>query len=307
MDDINFDELDQAVNSAMKPADNDTATASSPPAAEDKVAQIVDKAPVSAEPVVASVASPVKRRCQFMDIVHSTNSRPAYAPPVNRHSSTIKPLDPELIKVGGEVPANPVDLVEAPTLEPVAADSVAVEAEPPTEPNSLVTTPFVEGVPVEKRPLGAFADNETPSDESTDSVTAQAEAAVEEPSVSSEAVTEAVDEEISSPDEVVPVELDKSEPAEQLQDFSSEANSYSVPAMPDEGTAQSIPQQYHVNNSFSSDEEHAVFDTSQYHQPLLPPSKPRHGRKALLYVLLVILMLAIGSAAGYAIFVLKLF
>jgi nitrate reductase NapE component len=69
---------------------------------------------------------------------------------------------------------------------------------------------------------------------------------------------------------------------------------------------QSIPQQYKTNDQEdNTDDEHAVFDTKQYYQPLDPPAKKKSH--VLLYIILLVLMVAVGSAIGYLVWVLKLF
>ncbi len=308
MDDINFDELDKAVNSAMKPAATMTepavTEAAQTPSPDSPRPALVD------ETAPPAAALPVKRRGQFMDIVHTSAPRPV-TPSVSRQASTIKPLSPELVKTDGEA----VDSVTTTSPPPASTPKTetnqdfSVEAEPSSGSNLAVTTPFVEGAQVEKRPLGAFAGNESLDDTAT------------EPGVNTETTDTTVDESPAATDELSDKTIPETQTQPELvaddtaeQTMPSQAietqsinDDYSLPSMPDEGVAQSIPQQYKADNSFSNDEEHAVFDTTQYHQPLLPPAKPSHGRKALMYTLLVFLMLAIGSAAGYAIFVLKLF
>lgn len=315
MDDINFDELDKAVSSAMKPA---TEPSVAMPAEPVQPPAVVSADSTPAEVTTPSPVLPVKRRGQFMDIVHTTNSRPT-TPSVSREASTIKPLNPEIIKADGGIVGSGIapepaqaDIAET-SFEQPAAESTArqdfnVEAEPSTGPSAPVITPFVEGAQVEKRPLGAFADSDTMNETTAESTTEPASVAPEEPAAA-ETVTMDTPEVAESADESVG-EQSESDVIDQSPDTTAPAfmnDDYATTLMPDEGPAQSIPQQYQVDNSLTASEDHSVFDTTQYHQPLLPPTKPNHGRKVLMYVLLVILMLAIGSAAGYAIFVLKLF
>ena len=67
------------------------------------------------------------------------------------------------------------------------------------------------------------------------------------------------------------------------------------------GMAQSIPQQYHTPTEKPDTEAHPVFDTKEYHQPLLPA----HGKKkskSWLVVLIIVALLVVGAGLGYVAF-----
>ncbi len=359
MNDINFDELDKAVNSALqsKPTED-----SAPPAPQEPV--------VAAPAVRPASALPTKRRGQFMDMVHPSSdmtqstkdAEEKPASPIHRQSPIITPLNPSIVEttvtpgdtkdvkghdghesdnhdeakasekdtsesddavVPGDVSTpdhvwpDPIDVpsvqsessrdieTEAHDQSPASLKSSEVAAvesgfsddkKPESEPDATApgaaldvasdavqTSPFIEGTEVEKRPLGAFAGAEDPKAGMPDSVI-PAELPVE-----------------LNPD-IVSVESDDPSRIVEEDDAKKTDNVSSV----DTGPAQSIPQQYHVSET-SDDEEHSVFDTKQYHQPLTPPVKQRSGGKVFKYLLTGILLLALGAAGGYLVWTLKLF
>lgn len=184
-----------------------------------------------------------------------------------------------------------------------------IESESTSEPETH-ESPFVEGAAVEKRPLGAFTDpasGESAASEPLDTVpvadpearSIESSEATEEPTVEVETVSPVNDSGTAEAEQGETPEVPTEQPvgAPEIQ-----------PSQPDEGVAQSIPQQYRTEEETTvvDSDEHAVFDTESYHQPLPLPEKQRGSHKLLLYTLLAVLMLAIGAAAGYAIFVLKL-
>lgn len=152
-------------------------------------------------------------------------------------------------------------------------------------------SPFISGTEVEKRPLGAFASNGEVS------VASNVEGAGGD-MPAAENVEPTMPEELAP--EVVSVESDDLSTAHEELDAKPVEDSST-------GVAQSIAPQYKTEGVASDEsEDHTVFDTQQYHQPLTPPVKA-HGRgRGLFYTLLFISMLLLGAAAGYIIWYLKL-
>lgn len=192
MQDIDFDEIDRAVNSITN-SSTDAQTPSAP---------IVNSAPVEtpasgsvdsevSQPLAPPVASPASRRSsgRFMDVVHPSSdmrppvsSRPApFAPSLHREDDleraevTNAPVSATTQGSAFHWP-DPLDMtiptpapVESPAekTEPALADPVAEVAEetpsipePNTEQNKLdapLESPFLTDAKVEKRPLGAFS------------------------------------------------------------------------------------------------------------------------------------------------------
>lgn len=106
MDDINFEELDKAVNSALQQSAPKTA----PPQEETPVAVpeavpplMKDESTGAAERQSVTETTPPKRRGQFMDMVHPSSDmiRPSAVLP-SRQAATIQPLDPVIINEAGQ-------------------------------------------------------------------------------------------------------------------------------------------------------------------------------------------------------------
>lgn len=334
MDDINFDELDKAVNSALKQAPQ-----SESPAAPSNPTPPSEEGPVAEKPVERSIP---KRRGQFMDMVHPSSDMMKTMPTkTSRQGATIQPLDPSIVEAkteGVEEEEKPVQAPEpTPPEAPVEAASVNVEStavhsewpdpldvmeqaeeanqehvdeapaqeqgdtvsEPTPEP---VTSPFISGPELEKRPLGAFAGpastegqpSEKPGDTGEPAQSQESSDTNELPAVP------AVPQELAP--EVVSVESDSSVQTPN-QESESEGHEEKGPAEGPAMTA-SIAQQYKNTDEPSDDHDHPVFDTKEYHQPLQPPVK--RGHTGLVVVLIVLLLGALGAGAWYAIFVLKL-
>lgn len=191
------------------------------------------------------------------------------------------------------------DEVLARTLE----DTQDGQSEPMGTPESSHESPFIDSVDVEKRPLGAF----------TDATAEQPDDAVEESLNEDEPFPDEIEE--SAP-EGVTTEDEAEKAAEETTDEVVEtdftestdppiaAEQEATPIAASLGAASIIPQ-YKVAETAVDTEEHAVFDTAQYHQPLLPERTKSH-HTGLWYTLLMVLMLGLGAAIGYAIFILKL-
>ncbi|HMR73060.1 MAG TPA: hypothetical protein PKD68_03580 [Candidatus Saccharibacteria bacterium] len=245
---------------------------------------------------------------------------PAAAPSPTTEYTWPDPLDTQ-VSSATDSDSTTVEDVENGFVEPVPATTEQNEVEAgadETESNQLSQaetqeSPFVEGAEVEKRPLGAFATMPTEGVASEPIDEASAEAETTEPTTQDLEPAEVpeqpneINESVTPDDVSTPVENEATETAELTTDRPGQVSETPLP-QPDEGMAQSIPQQYRTEDQVTvvDPEEHAVFDTESYHQPLPLPEKQRNGHKLLLYTLLAVVMLAIGAAAGYAIFVLKL-
>lgn len=197
MDDINFEELDKAVNSALQQAEPKPAPT---PEVPDASVQKTDVQEASDRQPIAP-----RRRGQFMDMVHpssdmikqSTASRPS------RQAPTLQPLNPSIVEttpqdvtheetpISGpsfssqddklppesekQAPAewpDPLDVMEQTeherhdAVEPTDGDEDMASDSDVSEEDQFVsefqekpaTSPFINGADLEKRPLGAFAD-----------------------------------------------------------------------------------------------------------------------------------------------------
>lgn len=149
MTELDFDELDKAVNNLMAEVDTSKPDGSAPIDTSEAVvtiptttapatpaAPVTPVAPTTA-PVAPAAATPVgpslatKRRGQFMDVVHPSSSMAKPMPTVRREAVTVVPAHDD---VTPEAPAEPVSVppVEQPTpaLEPAPEPVLSVE---PTE------------------------------------------------------------------------------------------------------------------------------------------------------------------------------
>lgn len=95
MDDINFDELDKAVNSALQQSVPKT-TLTDTPVPDPSLEAAVD--PPAPQPTAGKTPIFQKPRGQFMDMVHPSSDmiRPGATMP-NRQAATIQPLDPAIV------------------------------------------------------------------------------------------------------------------------------------------------------------------------------------------------------------------
>lgn len=186
-------------------------------------------------------------------------------------------------------------------------------------------TPFVADAKVDKRPLGAFAtqEDETTSQTPTELTPASEDTPEFNPEVNSveatgvpQAVDEATgltgetpkDEDLSTEGHAEVLETQTAEPTPTSEETKPEV--FAAPEEPKEPAkpvaasapiagAQSIPQQYKTAESHGEDDEqHPLFDTEEYHQPLLTDGKKKSKKIVLIIVMLVILLI-LGGALGY--------
>ena len=320
MKDIDFDELDKAVNSLMGTAagpaiKEDSAPASVEPKSD---APVAAPGPVPADPLTTPAPSPAparpvmpaqRRSGRFMDMVHTssdmTSSRPSQSPsreglsvaprtqpeaptPTNpatepTSASTDAPAWPDPLELASsQAPTEPVPTAET-TSEPAVEPSAApVEPEPSAQ---ALDSPFLTNAKVEKRPLNAG----TPTDETP----------AAEPVVPTDA-----DE---TPKPFVPAELNSDLVAIESGEPKTDTPSVeSVPTNQTEAVASpapvgptSIAQQYREEPN-SGDQSHAaIYDTSQFQAPLAHPAKKKSG---WLWIVWVLLLLALGAGGAVALY-----
>lgn len=331
MSDIDFDELDKAVNNLMANVDTtrrnesvddpeekvltlDSAAATEQ-SAEEQTPSPSESHPESAadstpNPVSAAPALAVKRRGQFMDVMHPSSDMKA-AKPVKREGVTLAPATPVVASAATESPSLPdqpatpaaVDS-ETPVEAPSDIDTAAGTDDAPGQPP--LTSPFLPDAKPEKRPLGSAAaetsapivdlaaELESESDTSLPAENPQVEAPVELPeelgsdvlAVESNSIPEATEPTLEHP---VELEVAAEEvPAEE---------SATVPA------GGSIPQQYTESPSSGDQTNGSIYDTSNYHQPIeaAPVAKKSSPLK---WIILAIVLLVLGAGGGVGYFVL---
>lgn len=362
MSDIDFDELDKAVNTALgsktEPAVvNPVEPPLSTSVADGTVTTKVVVEPPASTPTITAVpqrtplTSPAaKRSGRFMDMVHpssdmagETTARPTAKLKIvpsadfEKESKPVEDLseteasallasmpvpDEQSTEVVPEPPAipDPLDVmpvtVDEKPAEAVKEDATTdesedaldvshlsdefsvgapteetapevVPAEPAAVPVPAEATPFLTDAKVEKRPLGGFGPVDEPEqikDEQLEAETALPEAlqsdivAVESASFAQESFSTAADEsahlEVTSKDEPTVV---------------SGAPTQSP----------SIPQQYRSAPTSLDETPHSVFDTDQYHQPMIAAHAAHKGSRTWVFVLIILALLVVGAALGY--------
>jgi hypothetical protein len=339
MSDIDFDELDKAVNNLVNKDE---------PAIE----------PATPSPVGAENKPDQKPRGRFMDVVHhssemiSKNNEPekqpeqsapaprkvlaptyndVITPAKNNTYSSNTPSSGDNAPKGDGPPVvkndwpDPIDVADA-TSADKGPDSTAKD-----EPNSKAPSPlFLPDTKVEKRPLGGFNDDPSKgaetSKESEEENAAEASAPTDSPppadlppelgadlvaieeggSVTGSDVTPGKNESLESAEDE---KISESEPV--TKPFNPELSSPREKAaktaeMSGLLAAGSIPQQYKTAAaSHDHDATHPIFfDADQYDTPPNPAAKPHHGKTSVFqWIFIVVGLLLLGATLGAALFV----
>ena len=326
MSDIDFDELDRAVNSVIGDSTNDVTPVDIPQPAP------VD-ATVAAPAPVETRQAPAARRAasgRFMDMVH----------PSSDMRNGTAPTSASLTRSAPAVVATPSPVTQTP--QPQEAPTVVSAPEPATpQSNDLVgenwsqplESPFITDAKVEKRPLGGEAPTaaefdalellampdepllEAPDeprieahtmpdpldfgadlDETLDTTNdSQTTTATEVVSEGAE-LEETLDAYGAGTFDTVPTETVVEEVAPAVVAAPAEppvAENPEVPAGP-----ASISQQYEERPSEAPDSG-AIYDTESYHKPLTPVAKKKSG---ILVVVWIFLLVLLGAGVGAAVY-----
>lgn len=304
MQDIDFDELDKAVNSVLTQPDTTEAPA---------VSQTVPERSSLVSARSTPLTSPAARRSsgRFMDVFHpSSDMRPDQKPtttaPVSPDPEPTVEVAPEPADTKEFAWPDPLDLSDD-TTEPAAE----VQPEPTIKEEPAAVTPldspFLTDAQVEKRPLGAFSDT-TPALDLSDALKEE-ELGVVPVEVEDEVAVEPVapvEAEVSQTSPVQAEDVTDLEVSEEALIGSTEtadtsssaqpeeapevpAQSFDIPASTTLATA-SIPQQYKEHPADDNQPSGAIYDTEAYHQPLAHPQKKSSGWLVVLWVLGLILL-----------------
>lgn len=291
MQDLDFDEIDRAVNGALDGA-QPTVPAQAPQVAE----------PVAASEPAQPVATPAARRTsgRFMDVVHPSSDMRARSVAAPREAAPVP-------------------------VEPVASAEPELPLEEPQ------TSPFLPDAKVEKRPLGgvgpALVAPEAPS---AYGGVAEAEApafalppepaqelieAPDDPRLEAETLPDPIDfaHQLNTELTVEPELEPQPQPVEEAVVLPEEPETLEEPALdltppvaptPEAPVAEepvgptSITQQY-IEQPSSSAESGAIFDTEAYHQPVAAPVKKKSGGLVILWIALLLIF---GAGVGVAIY-----
>lgn len=329
MTDLDFDELDQAVNSAMgsamDSADETKTTQPSPVTSTDSIEKPV-------RVVSSRTSTPVAKRStgRFMDVVHpSSDMRPSSKPEVdNTPVQTEEASEPEKPAQTSDWP-DPLDFqgfkMDEPE-EPVQKVDVVEKSDDTDSSDAPLSSPFLSDAKVQKRPLGAFSaapdkadaavtpdKTSTPAfslpafklpgelkmEDSNKDGTTSKEPKSDQPippefqddllSVESDASLTENASDDISPDTVKDASIPSSE---EKSDTSAEKTSTPAP-MP------SIVQQYKEKAASADQSSGAIYDTETYHKPIATLPKKKTG---LLIVLWIIGLIILGGGIGAAMY-----
>jgi hypothetical protein len=337
MQDIDFDEIDRAVNSLTSPSSD----APTKPVSDDPTPAVTEPvAETSSEPVVPAptAPSPAARRSsgRFMDVVHpssdmrpSVSDRPAPSAPIFHREEVAERAEPEERPESAPVSGtafhwpDPIDIAASePTPEPMPEPSVSdptpeVAEEPSTapEPGDLIDdedepdneatpleSPFLPDAKVEKRPLGAFsgADEGLPLLEDPIPFSMAPAPQSDEPEV--EVEEPAHEEHETHPEELHPelLALDGHNQDEPLLEATNPPDATPAPLVDDAPSGPtSITQQYTEQTSSTAEASGAIFDTDAYHLPLTHTAKKNSG---VMIVVWIIALILVGGGIGAGIY-----
>ena len=342
MKDLDFDELDRAVNSLITSPSGPTGTEAKDKTLEIEAGpteQLLADSSNNSQPTTSTASPIVARRStgRFMDVVPpSSNTRVTPSAPerISREGLTINPADKSLDHPDTtDTPApavtppttstsdwpDPIDfhkpdntVADKPENEDADIDQISNDITDTLNQgaNESAGSPFISGTKVEKRPLGAF------SAEAPDPVT--------KPSIPETTPVKPID---TSPVDVAPTNLATPLPAELHEDLlsieSGESGStkqpnepsttevsdaaHNVPATPvtdnQSVSPTSITQQYKEQPSSGDQSSGAIYDTDAYHKAL---SKPAKKKSSWMWVIWIAILLVVGAGAGAAVYFLVL-
>ena len=310
MSDIDFDELDRAVNGALN--DNAPASHSSEPAPEptldiptpaetptiDHVERTVMN-PTTPEKPAPTPSAPATRRTagRFMDVVHpSSDMRPGSGKLVSETKPT-----------------------STPSIQPAPQPTAASDNKSWSEP---LESPFLPDAKVEKRPLGGGESVseakpfdfqgllDEPQEELIEAPESQER--IEATSMpdpidfaAASAIPPEIEEKTLEPEEPVtpeeapavetPVPAEAPTPVEAQPEVTPEEPQ---PVIEEPVGPTSITPQYKEQPS-SNQESGAIYDTQSYHQPVSQPSKKKSSWFTIMWI---VILVALGAAAGWAVY-----
>lgn len=306
MQDIDFQELDKAVNSMMQTQKQTPAKPSvsvtSPAASVVVPAPTPQPKPTFSTPKLM-VGRPTSRLANsgMVDIMapKSPNAKlePTKLKTPSRIAQDIRP-PVSVAKTAMPTPSAPIVSTPTPTppvqsTPPIPFETVPLKApqelpvlaephwpdplevtEPRQEIKEESPSPFIPGAKVEKRPLGAFA----------------AEAA---------AISK-VEDELASPTSYTPPSL---APAAEYEETVKPSASPAQVSLHNDSATMAIPQQYQTVQRAADDAARPIFDTTQYHTPLLEATaKPHRKMKLWLRLLIGCGALAACAVLGYILY-----
>lgn len=303
MTDIDFDELDRAVNSLIGPNTPKKDTAE--PSSINPTAAVVAPAPAITAPVPMTTPLAERRSSgRFMDVVHpssdmrSNSSAPSR--PARREGVSINPLPASQASKSDEPRpvTNRSDPIEATQPVNPAETALVPEDELTKDTNASLESPFLSNAKVDKRPLGAFSSE----------VHVAEPAAVVEPTLEKVETEPTINLEPKDDSQTTITDSDMLMPAE-LQPglLSIEASEYSPSIKTDIATPEvieptgpvSITQQYTPQPNTGDKPVAGIFDTAAYKKPQGHAGKKKSGWLVIVWILLLII---VGAGIGAAVY-----
>lgn len=248
------------------------------PVVETTVAVVAPTAPLAATPAVAVTAAPKPPQPssrpaigRFMDVVHPSSDMrtPAKVPPVTSPA----PLSPAL-------PAVATSTIQ-PLEQPKESDQSLTSASA-----DIPLTPFLPDAKVEKRPLGAIP---SPFDAESSSAETPATISVAE---SNDQTTELPTQPQLDSTSNEPANL----PAIENKEIEEPAAGVGLLQAIESGDTERIKS---VSMGETSEQDGAIYDVNQYHQPLGKPAKQKSGIGTVVIIILIIVLAAALGGAAY--------
>lgn len=333
MTELDFDELDKAVNDLMastssSPGQDSGSSVTQPtestpaPAVKSSTEPEVTKteatsvaANSSPAPSLVAPAPPVASRGRYMDVIRpsAATASPSASSSTSREGVQINPPAAGAEETAKELAPQPESVVadQVESSNDSSSDiSIDTPAETPAETEPVdgaaeepIASPFLPDAQVEKRPLGApvAADSETISE--ANSVTEPSTANADDSSVEQTPEGETSDLGNSSPIDSLPEELHEDIRAVEADNTHSKYDENDTVAAPEPAVqpevVSEIPQQYTEQPSTGDQTNGAIYDTANYHQALTGTTVKKKP-SALKWILWVAILLVVGATGGAA-------
>lgn len=329
MTELDFDELDKAVNSLMgagSTAQNDGSATATPPSPATSATQQPTSIRGGSTP--ASRAPAARRTGRFMDVIHPASTmKPAVTSPIpskekdetstptsqlekSVSDSSVSVESPktttDTTATSEALPTNewpdPVDLSPADSAPSssvtVPADTSSQDESKEKEPESAYS-PFLSDAKVEKRPLGSpisFANTDDDTTSEDESAQLPAETKDIEPALPDELHSDLLAIEAGA------ARHREDEPKKRMETPGEvkkveEPTTLQSESAPNYSGPTSIPQQYKEEPAAIKPESGSIYDTDTYHQPLAHPAKKKSGWLVVVWILLILI---VGAGAGAA-------
>ncbi len=328
MKDLDFDEIDRAVNSAStnKPADSLVPKPTESPqalAGRRSSGHFMDVVHPSSDmrrtplkmPERTSVQKPVATGAPMAPVTTTPSSESDNVPlkPVSPDDNWPDPIEYNESKMNqvdndDSIKATPSQNEDA-DIDRISED---ITKELGGKIDEALETPFISGTIVEKRPLGAFSNDKSPHDveqatqnESTDTIPVEKETVqpAADTSLPDELQNDLLKIESNGDSDNVATELasPSEAPEATLIDVNATPTTTSeTPVVkPQPAVATSITQQYKEQPSTGDQNNGAIYDTDAYHKALVRPANKKSG---WMWVLWIVVLLAVGIGGGVVVY-----